>query len=546
MRPLYPPNTNPRDGWIEEALDATGARGSYHPFRFVVRLRSDMHERLDRIVPGVQTGKTDFALLDAFSTYFHETLHWWQHIGSTTGLLLSLSPPMQSHINYNYLTSTLARIGPQKPLLSLAHEKPGTRSPDIEADINRIANNWHDLEFNRRILLNPTKISEVIKSPFFESQGHSIEIGLANLLLLLGVSADSDFQTIPHPRGWETAAAKLREAKVPGYCFGSTVTTAPIGALHIFEGQARFNQLQYLYLASGGKLSWDEFRALGMLSGLYVDAFDHFLRISGCERPETPTSSEVLLFLLICDLALNPSDGYPFGIHHFESLIESVDPGIRFCWFCSQIRQHHPQLRTAFHDYGPERYMDAATVLCRSLGCETPVGIARELSRWITNTPGIAELLAEEAGSAYANENLPVRLCFAKHLRFAEDRIRRPEFFCWPAMFLVERDRPIDMDDSLTLFHRHQPPFLMHPNGEIRPALFENVPEKNIYDTFNNFYYWMLQYDLIRQWIVSPGPFELDFTWMHPLYTADFTEKWAEKAFQDLFGVSLSDFRYLQ
>jgi hypothetical protein len=110
-------------------------------------------------------------------------------------------------------------------------------------------------------------------------------------------------------------------------------------------------------------------------------------------------------------------------------------------------------------------------------------------------------------------------------------------------MFLTQRvDATVDLAASLKLFNKHQAPFLTHPNGEIRPALFEGVPEKNIYQAFNSFYYWILQYELVNQWIVRPGAFNLDFTWMHPRYSPQFTKPWADKAFKANFGVSLNDF----
>jgi hypothetical protein len=531
-------------GWaLPEGLSAgSHSRGSYHPFHFVVSLRPDMHEALDRH-PGGISSSGDFAILDAFSTYFHETLHWWQHIGSTTGLLLSLSPPMQSHINYDHLKFVLQKMGPEKPLKRLTEEPPGRYAPDVETCLNRIVNNWHDLEYNRRILLNPMKLSDVLHSPYFESQGHSILIALANLLLLLGATFDSEFRCIPHPRFWEDATADLRNRRVEGYCFGSTVRTTSIGALEIFEGQARFCQLQYLYLTTNGTMSWEQFRKNGMLGGVYIKAFETFLRLTGWKWPSTPVSSDVLLFLLICDLAINPSDGYPFDIRYFESLIESADPGIRFCWFCSQIAKH-PNMRDAVEKCDRNGYVEVADFLCRSIVCETPVGIAQELMRWVSQAPGFANLLSQESTSNYSEDNLPLRLCFAKHLRFAEERIRRPEFFCWPAMYFAERKgADVNLQESLEMFNRHQPPFVAHPNGEIRPALVQGVSEQNLYETFNNFYHWVLQYDLISQWIVGDGPYDLDFTWMHPLYTSAFTKPWADKAFKEHFGVSLDDFK---
>jgi hypothetical protein len=40
---------HPEIGWIAEALHAASARGSYHPFRFVIQLRRDMHDLLQTI-----------------------------------------------------------------------------------------------------------------------------------------------------------------------------------------------------------------------------------------------------------------------------------------------------------------------------------------------------------------------------------------------------------------------------------------------------------------------------------------------------------------
>ena len=530
-----------RFGWAASENLHAEARGSYHPFRFLVRLRQDMYERLEQHPGGTSSGG-DLALLDAFSTYLHETLHWWQHIGTTTGLLLSLSPPMQSHINYNHLKLALEMIGARKPLIRLTEGPSGSQPAETEECLNRIVNNWHDLEFNRRILLDPTTISGVLRSPYFESQGHAISIGLGNLLLLLGATFDSGHAHVPHPRNWEDAFASLRDRRVEGYCFGSTVRTTELGAVQIFEGQARFSQLQYLYLTTNAKMSWQEFRDRGMLGGIYVQAFNKFLTLTGWGWPSTPVSAEVLLFLLVCDLAINPSDGYPFDIRHFESLIESVDPGIRFGWFCSQLARQ-PALRDRVAKCDRDGYLEVAQILCKSIVCETPVGIAQELIKWTSQAPGFRELLEEESSFAFSEANLPVRVAFGKHLRFAQQRLRKPEFFCWPAMFLTERSNAeVNLHESLEIFHMHQPPFLAHPSGEIRPALFQGVSEAALYETFNSFYRWVLVYDLINQWTVRDGPYDLDFTWMHPLYTPTVTKPFAERSFVDHFGISLDSF----
>jgi hypothetical protein len=47
---------------------------------------------------GIVTEAINFDGLQAFSTYLHETIHWWQHVGSTIGLLRSLAARGESLI----------------------------------------------------------------------------------------------------------------------------------------------------------------------------------------------------------------------------------------------------------------------------------------------------------------------------------------------------------------------------------------------------------------------------------------------------------------
>src|SRR5271168_932189 len=98
----------------------------------------------------------------------------------------------------------------------------------------------------------------------------------------------------------------LRERRVDGYYNGSPIGLWPIGAREIFEGQACFSQVQYLSFGCNHSLDWDDFRAIGMLHGIYVAAFQEFLRLTEAERPDRFDSPLIGLFLLICDLALNP------------------------------------------------------------------------------------------------------------------------------------------------------------------------------------------------------------------------------------------------
>jgi hypothetical protein len=83
------------DGW-EFPADLREVRGVYQPMQFAVHVHPELQAKLSIVTRGIYSGgEIPGDVVYAFSTYFHETLHWWQHVGSTLGLLLSLSYPYQ-------------------------------------------------------------------------------------------------------------------------------------------------------------------------------------------------------------------------------------------------------------------------------------------------------------------------------------------------------------------------------------------------------------------------------------------------------------------
>lgn len=99
------------------------AKGSYNTLDFVVRLRPDLHKVLEAQGGEISMRECDFwDVAQAFSTYLHETIHWWQHVGTSAGLMLSFLQPAHAHMNRKWLDDVLATHGPVKPLLRLAEK----------------------------------------------------------------------------------------------------------------------------------------------------------------------------------------------------------------------------------------------------------------------------------------------------------------------------------------------------------------------------------------------------------------------------------------
>ena len=99
-------------------LSATlNAHGLYNAFQFVLRLSPAVHQKISELPAGIVSSREiGFDGAQAFSTYLHETIHWWQHAGSTYGLMRSLSYPTQAHSNSKYLKELITKIGFKKPL----------------------------------------------------------------------------------------------------------------------------------------------------------------------------------------------------------------------------------------------------------------------------------------------------------------------------------------------------------------------------------------------------------------------------------------------
>jgi hypothetical protein len=384
------------------------ALGSYNTLDFVVRLCSDVHMKL-----GAYGNVLDFKHVrsfkevQAFSTYLHETVHWWQHIGTTAGLMLSFLQPAHAHMNRSHLDELLRRFGPVKPLISLAESLLDRDSQD--GTLNAVLNNWHDLEFFKRLALDPVgQVESVASDPYFHSVGHSYRMAIGATSWLIGATLDPDYKVLPNPKNWESAMAHLRESEKEGFYRGSPIDVPMLGLKHIFEGQARFAQIQYLYCGAGRELKWQDLRALGKLNGVYVHAFDTFLKLVDKDWPETIEDPLVGLFLLICDLSLSPSEGLFLPMTDPSSLIWSTDPGWRFMFLCGIAKNKGEEILGSILDYSADDYWRVSDSLSAGLLSPSPRTLAETIVDWAERHEAWIAV-ASEAKTVGANRILATR-----------------------------------------------------------------------------------------------------------------------------------------
>lgn len=516
----------------------TSAHGLYNTQQFVLRLSPLVHQRLASVVPGIGV-QFDFEIRQAMSTYLHETIHWWQHIGSTYGFILGLNYPVQTHCTHHDLLRLVQFDGFKKSVLLQSSElgKAGSTGYGTPAGTaNIVVNNHFDLFAYRAITLGPETARLVIQNNLFESIGHSFHLTYSHTINTLASTVDPEFKVLPHPREWENAFRDLRSRKVQGYYYGSPVGLYPIGAYEIFEGQASFSQMQFISRTCAHPPSWDDFKAIGMLHGVYILAFDAFLKWTESAWPSNTDSPLVSLFLLVCDLSINPGSGFPFSIFpNFESFIDDVNPGSRFILFCRLIANRFPHFKKTIIRHDRTEYEEISSQLCHAAKEVDPLKIATKFSGWFNAAGPFSSLLEQYNKYEFDPRNFVIGHLFAHFLAFQADKAKRPEFFCWPATHMVGKDISIE---NQRLFERHSALFVdKEDNDSIFPRIQNNRDACSVKKTFDDFYRAAALFDLTHQWIAQKGPFQYNMEWLIASASKDEMRRWLRGQFINAVGL---------
>lgn len=538
---------NPLQDIIPTSLDWNAtmrAHGLYSTEQFVLRLSPKVHELVDAVTKGNVEGYDPAEIVRAYSTYLHETVHWWQHCGTTTGVILSLAYPTQCLGSMDELRRVIEKVGPKKPLKRWADDTLKTAFgayPDGLADANIAVNNALDIDYYKRFQFWPLKAAEFANDPFFESVGHSYLIAYSNTINAITSSCGFAAGSLPDPAGWEARYEALRAAEVEGFYHGSPIRRSRVGLREIMEGQARFIQLQFL-IAAGAPSDWASHRAKGFFNGAYIEAFDEFRRLTLCETPDTVTDPLVNLFLLICDLALNPHRGFPLQIDRFEDFILDLDPGARFTLLC-EAAARQPDTLTMIADCSAADYWTVSSILTREAGYDDPREGLEAIARIAAEDPGARALLGERESWSYTVDNLPIRVMIAEFLAFARDKLEHPHFFCWAGLYCGGARKTPEHEaifvDHLSLFSDRA------DTEQIFPRNFPGKDPDGRKMMLDAFFGSLILYDMTLQWILRDGPFRYDFGWMTGRPQNDELVAWAKRMFKANYAVDPDDFEIL-
>ena len=525
---------------LSSCLDVLGL---YHPTQYVLRLSYSVHKLVDSATQKKNKDIT-WEEFQAFSTYLHETVHWWQFIGSTVGFMLSMGYPAEAHANIETLQNLAKSSIAKKPLMDWAETEMRSgkdhSTPDI-ANANTATNNTLDIAFYRTLILNAIGIKKIASLNYFESKAHAFNVAYNATLNILRSLFDPDSKFLPDPDDWHDEFENLKVAKANGFFYGSPIKVYPVTGFDIIEGQARFIQLQFLSSVAKNKITVEQVDKDGYLNGVYGNAFRLFLKITASEAPEFIDSPLVALFLLICDISLNPSEGFPRAITKMESFIETADCNYRFWVLCNSVKENS-YLKEYIKDYSKKEYLEVAQILTSSCGLEHPYETPIVISEWKNKISAIQELLKQQDTFDYDPESISIRVLFSHFISFNLDKFDAPEFFCWAGKHLAFEN---NSDKYKKLWLKNLSLYSDSAEDQtILPRLFPGKSEKNIKKTFNAFYASNLVYNMSSQWVIGRGPFKYEFSWLTEREEPEVIKNKTKQLFEAIFKVNPDDIRH--
>lgn len=525
--------------------------GRFDPLLSVVQLSPAVSEALgtqDGALPNIGCEAAGSIGTRAYATSLHETIHWWQHIGSSVGLLSGLTTAAQAALCIKYM----ADLGQEAPKPLVGALQAGRFRPATEDHPAwKAALCYRELELGNTFLVSPQHaLFRVQRDPFlYESIGASICMHAKGAVWYIGRLIDPGGRSLASADSWlELYARSVKDRRL--LFEENEVAMIPIGGIDVFEGQARLSELQY-FCRSVESHTISDLRQMGLIAGVYAKCFDYFLKTLEVSEPASVVSPEILLFLLVCDFALNPSAGYPCAVPEDLDLLQDNHPGLRFAVMCNTARSRREELLSELKVASAASYRRAAAILAEPLGWQSPQSVAENVVSAFSRSSQGALLLDQRDRGDFGAQDVPARFILSEHFLFSEAKANCPHFFCWPGMFLTGSH--LDNADELLglqeLLAMTSPPFLAtSPAAGVDSVAIFGLSTIQARVVANRYFQTQATVDLFRQWIAHfnqfpTNQFLYDYSWKPNLTQTDIDN--LKLSFFSTFGVAIDSIRIL-
>jgi hypothetical protein len=490
--------------------------GQFERHSLVLWLNKDLSAALDSragTLPSFSVEPPDSTAMRAFSAHLHETIHYWQVIGTTCGFLYALGDATSI---YATMDDLIAGRHCRKPILRTLPENVDDNDPARLACIR-----WSHIEHGCAMLDDPAGTLARLQENRggFVSPGQSLISLCANTAATLADVFDRSFAGLVNPDPWVEAYRKFVADRHSGFETDG-VLQIRLGLRDLVEGQARISEIQHRDLTQRA-VSWQEVKANRWLKRTYGHAFERYLQLTGLAEPETPRDDSVNLFLLLCDIAMNPAAGYADTIDPTRKFVHDFHPGVRFERLCRAVFGQQGVLHAAFPSLAA--YEAVSAKLCGELGWKKPTEVGRlVLERW--DKCGLGDELATQRETRdYGSVDVHRRFLIGGHRNFLDTRVQIPHFFCWPAWSVLMFDEDEEYAANINqVLSGYRCPFTAEEERGVTTVEIPGMAPDQQSQFVSDYFATLSLYDLTRQWISRPRQFVWDrFRWKRPLTTRD-------------------------
>jgi hypothetical protein len=148
--------------------------GLFDPLTFVVRFSPEIETAFEKAGGRLSAIFWSEEELLSAVVFLHETIHWWQYIGTTFGFADALSIAVQGASARKLLQRWADQYGPRKPTTG-ALRKIFSKGNSSELQLLwNINHNWMDVELSSAITHRPFLVYGISSEPYFQSLGRAV------------------------------------------------------------------------------------------------------------------------------------------------------------------------------------------------------------------------------------------------------------------------------------------------------------------------------------------------------------------------------------
>ena len=522
---------NYRSPILYSSHEGHNVTGNFDPLSFIVRLDEKSFDTFNHLHNLSQLYWNE-QNLTASAGIFHETLHWWQYIGSFFGFFEGLKNLTQTSVTISALKEYIKHFSPKKPFFKSTFEGTGVTREEFKFMFN-VCKNWYDIELTSAVLMSPSIIPCLDDEVYLHNFNDSLLGYVMSNYGTIAKNFKKDIRTEINYPEWVYERRMKLDQEAFNYPFIKELSLSDFGTTEILEGYARLSEIQLLCVQSSNNLSWQLLKQHKYLDGgKYSAAFSYYLNQCGLKEPTHALDAVVGIFLLICDLSLNSPALYLSSSYEYDTCFYDYHPVIRLKKIVHIIAQNVNKLIRNF-SYTDESYWYITDYVCSQLH-EIPyrLQLLTAINFFNRHSCIVTQMSDKEL---FSSSSINVKFFLRKHILFIKQKMTSPSKLCWPGALIDH------LMQAKSIFDEFSVPFVTPmATGRISATIAFSKDVKHIENYLFDFIIGQIIADIVRQWVKNEGKFILKYSWISSQITDSFSERLATDYFHREFNFDIN------